>query len=589
MTEDAINVESRHTGRMLAAQELQRQRRVEAALREETRALEILNRTGAAIAAELDLRSLVQTVTDAATQLSGAEFGAFFYNRTDEHGDAYQLYTLSGAARESFERLGHPRATPIFSPTFDGDTVVRSDDITEDPRYGQWPPHYGMPKGHLRVRSYLAVPVVSRSGEVLGGLFFGHPDTGVFTERNERIVVGIAAQAAISIDNARLFEAAQKEISMRERAEQALKEADRRKDEFLATLAHELRNPLAPMRQAAMIAKRPNATREQVCWSRDVVERQVEHMALLLDDLLDICRITSGQLALRKERAALAAIVDAALETAGPALEERKHRLSVELPGKPQYLDADPMRVAQVVSNLLTNAAKYTAPGGDVRLSAFSEGGELVIRVADSGIGIDREALPRIFDMFSQPKAALDRAEGGLGVGLALVKGLVKLHGGRVEAASGGSGHGSEFTVRLPLGGAAVESAGADSSPGASASEAAPGRSILVADDNRDTADSLGALLRLHGHSVTVVYDGDAALSAFSSLEPQVAILDIGMPNRNGYEVAREIRSTERGARAILVALTGWGQDSDKERAAEAGFDHHFTKPTDIERLTALL
>ena len=367
-----------------------------------------------------------------------------------------------------------------------------------------------------------------------------------------------------------------------------MREADRRKDEVLATLAHELRNPLAPIRQAATISKSPRATEEQVRWSHDVIERQLQHMALLLEDLLDVSRITSGQLVLRKKKAELSSIVDAALETARPSLEQRRHRLTVELPSAPVHLRADPLRLAQVLANLLTNSAKYTAPGGAVRLSAGDEGKELVIQVSDSGIGIDAESLPRFFDMFSQSHSAIDRAEGGLGVGLAPVKGLVNLHGGTVEAASEGTGRGSAFTVRLPLGLAGDDMRKAESPPEPPRPEPIAGRKVLVADDNRDTAESLGAVLRFYGHDVTVVFDGDAALSTFAQIESDVAILDIGMPKRNGYELARQIREMERG-RAMLIALTGWGQDSDKRRAVQSGFDHHFTKLTHIDRLVALI
>ncbi|MGH8241596.1 MAG: GAF domain-containing protein, partial [Steroidobacteraceae bacterium] len=307
-----------HNGSIVGVSKIARdigaQKLAESALRDETRTLELLNKSGAAIAAQLDLHTLVQAVTDAATELTGAKFGAFFFTVRDEQGDAFMLYTLSGAPREAFEKLGHPRATPLFGPTFSGEPVIRSDDIFTDPRYGRWPPHHGQPAGHLPVRSYLAIPVVARDGQVIGGLFFGHPEPGRFDERSERLLVGFAAQAAIAIDNAQLFEAAQLEITRREEAEQALRETDRRKDEFLATLAHELRNPLAPIRQAALISQASAASDAQKRWSHEVISRQVQHMSLLLDDLLDVSRITRGTLELRKKRTELASIIDAAVE-----------------------------------------------------------------------------------------------------------------------------------------------------------------------------------------------------------------------------------------------------------------------------------
>jgi PAS domain S-box-containing protein len=558
----------------------------EAALREETRVLELLNATGASIAAQLDLQVLVQSVTDAATSLSGAKFGAFFYNVTDAHGESFMLYALSGAPREAFERFGLPRNTPVFNPTFRGENVIRSADITQDARYGTLGPHHGMPKGHLKLRSYLAVPVVSRSGGVIGGLFFGHPDVGVFTERAERLLVGVAAQAAVAIDNARLYDAAQREINRRESAESALRDTDRRKDEFLATLAHELRNPLAPIRQAALISTAPGATEAQKRWSHDVINRQVQHMALLLDDLLDVSRITRGTLELRIEMTELAAVIDAAVETARPALDARRHSFTIDAPAEVVHVAADPLRLAQVLSNLLTNAAKYTDPQGRIRLRVTCDAEGVTISVTDSGIGIPPESLGSVFAMFSQVHSSRDRSEGGLGIGLALARGLVELHGGTIEARSAGAGRGSEFTVRLPR---HVLAATGLQQTAASALAVVVRRRVLIADDNRDAAESLATLLRLEGHDVGVAYDGQQALAAFHELKPEFALLDIGMPKLNGYEVARKVRDGPLGQSVTLVAVTGWGQDSDKASALAAGFNHHLTKPVEFDRLSELL
>ena len=556
------------------------------ALREERRILEVLNATGAAIAAQLDLQTLVQTVTDAGTQISGARFGAFFYNVINSQGESFLLYSLSGAPREAFEKFGLPRNTAVFNPTFRGEGVVRSADITKDPRYGQMPPHYGMPAGHLQVRSYLAVPVVSRSGEVIGGLFFGHPEVGVFTPRTEQLIVAVATQAATAIDHARLYDAAQREIASRERAEGALLEADRRKDEFLATLAHELRNPLAPIRQAALISQAATATEAQKRWSHDVISRQVQHMSLLLDDLLDVSRITRGTLELRRQPTELSAVVDAAVETARPAIDTKRHLLSVEIPQTPVRFAADPLRLAQVLSNLLTNAAKYTDPEGHIRLNAAMVDSGLTITVTDSGIGIPPEDIAGVFAMFSQVKSTQDRSEGGLGIGLALAKGLVELHGGSLEARSRGVGFGSEFVVRLPLIRPQASRPKVDDAPAARASAS---RKVLIADDNRDAADSLAVLLRMDGHEVAVAYDGPQALALLAHVQPEVALLDIGMPGLDGYEVARRVRQGPLGRAITLIAVTGWGQDRDKTQAHQAGFDHHFSKPVDPERLCRLL
>jgi signal transduction histidine kinase/ActR/RegA family two-component response regulator len=375
------------------------------------------------------------------------------------------------------------------------------------------------------------------------------------------------------------------DVSGRKETEQALREADRRKDEFLATLAHELRNPLAPIRQAAMIAGIATATEAQKRWSHSVIERQVQHMSLLLDDLLDVSRITRGRLELRKQRTDLASVVSVALEAARPMIESKKHELVVDLPKDTVYIDADPLRLAQILSNLLTNAAKYTDVRGAIRLHASSQDGELVITVADNGIGIAREDMPNIFNMFSQVKSAQERSEGGLGIGLALTKGLVELHGGSVRVASEGAGKGSTFTVRLPIvaaAGSEQPSEGARRSPQLHLS-----RRILVADDNQDAADSLAMVLRAEGHEVIVAHDGERAYEAFVNHAPDVLLLDIGMPRLSGYEVAKRVRAVNKAP--LLIAITGWGLESDKARALAAGFDHHLTKPVDYKVLKELL
>ena len=376
------------------------------------------------------------------------------------------------------------------------------------------------------------------------------------------------------------------DITQRKAQERELLEADRRKDEFLATLAHELRNPLAPIRQAASIARNENATEAQRRWSNNVIERQVQHMSLLLDDLLDVSRITHGTLQLRRQHTDLQSVVGAAVETARPLIDERQHRLIVEVP-EHLHVYGDPLRLAQVLSNLLTNAAKYTPPRGSIRVVAEEVGGELVMSVEDSGIGIASEDLFRVFGMFAQLRQAQDHAAGGLGIGLALAKGIVDLHGGRIEAASGGPGKGSRFTVRLPGASraAAVEPAGRAMLNG----HAAPNKRILLADDNRDAAESLAIILRLEGHEVDLAHDGAAALQLFAEKRPDVALLDIGMPKTNGYEVAKQIRANPGGDGVLLIAITGWAQDSDKARSRAAGFDHHLTKPVEPDMLIELL
>ena len=371
-------------------------------------------------------------------------------------------------------------------------------------------------------------------------------------------------------------------------SEEVLRKADQRKDEFLATLAHELRNPLAPIRTAAEILTLPNLSRERLAWSRQVIHRQVEHMARLLDDLLDVARITRGKLRLRLQPVDLGTIVDTAVEAARPLLATKKHTLSVELPPDIPIFEADPVRLAQVLSNLLTNAAKYTDSPGQISLTARIEGEKLCIHVKDNGIGLSPAALADIFMMFSQVHDAHTRAEGGLGIGLALVKGLVDLHGGTIEVFSDGPGRGSEFVVALPCR-VSDTTHPRESALGGHAPSTLLCRKILVADDNRDAANSLALLLRLAGHDVRVAHDGQGALTLAGEFHPDCAVLDIGMPDLNGYEVARRLRLSAFGKNVRLIALTGWGQDEDKRRAHDAGFDHHLTKPVDRERLDALL
>jgi signal transduction histidine kinase/ActR/RegA family two-component response regulator len=363
-----------------------------------------------------------------------------------------------------------------------------------------------------------------------------------------------------------------------------LRAGDRRKDEFLATLAHELRNPLAPIRQAAAVANKAGVSELQRQWCNEVIDRQVQHMALLLDDLIDVSRITRGKLELRKSPTSLQAIVQAAVETSRPLLDKKAHVLHVVLPPASVLVNVDSLRIAQVVSNLLNNAAKYTNTGGTIRLSAATVDDALVITVTDNGIGISREHLAEVFKMFSQVKSAEERSEGGLGIGLALSKGLVELHGGTLVAESAGADAGSSFTVTIPRAAAAAQ----ETAPMRDAKQRpAAARSILIADDNADAAESLAVLLRLDGHDVRVAHDGEDAIRVFDESNPNVALLDIGMPRLSGHEVAARIRA--RHGAALLVAITGWGQAHDRAKARAAGFDHHLTKPVDYQQLSALI
>jgi len=377
-----------------------------------------------------------------------------------------------------------------------------------------------------------------------------------------------------------------RDITKQKEAEAALRLIDQRKDEFLATLAHELRNPLAPIRHAAMISNAANATDEQKRWSQEIISRQVRHMSSLLDDLLDISRITRGTPELRMQKTSLASIVSSAIETARPLIDEKQHRLLVEMADDLVEFAADPLRLSQVLSNLLTNAAKYTDPRGTIRVRAFADAQTVTISVTDTGVGLSKDSLNAVFAMFSQVKSTQDRSEGGLGIGLALARALVQLHGGTIEARSEGIGRGSEFILQIPRRSLIAAEA---AQPEQSVHTPPARRRVLIADDNRDAAMSLAMLLELEGHEVTVVHDGRQALQSIESLNPDVAMLDIGMPEIDGYEVARSVRQRTSGRGLMLIAVTGWGQEADRARAMDAGFDLHFTKPVEPETLIKLL
>ena len=389
----------------------------------------------------------------------------------------------------------------------------------------------------------------------------------------------------------------QTEIAERARIERALKEADRHKDEFLAMLAHELRNPLAPIHNAVQLMHRRSFTDPQLAWSRDVIGRQLAHLTRLVDDLLDVSRITRGKINLNKEVIELETLMTRTVETVQPLIDERGHTLTVDVPKGMLAVLGDPTRLVQAIGNVLSNAAKYTERGGRITLAAVESDTELVIRVRDNGIGIPADLMPMIFNLFTQLDRTSGPAQSGLGIGLALVQRLVEMHGGSVTARSEGLGHGSEFVIRLPLfirerieSGQPLQQLSALEQSMTNADLATrTQRRILVADDNNDALESLATLLQLSGHEVYTASNGAVALESAEQHRPEVALLDIGMPKLDGYEVARRIRAQPWGQRITLVALTGWGQDSDRKRSQEAGFDSHLVKPLDLDKLTELL
>jgi PAS domain S-box-containing protein len=567
------------------------------ALREESRILELLNRTGAAIGSEVDLQAIVQRVTDAATQISGARFGAFFYNVTGKDGESYELFTLSGAPREAFEKFGLPRNTPVFAATFRGEGVVRSEDITKDPRYGTMAPHRGMPKGHLPVCSYLAVPVVSRSGKVIGGLFFGHPDPGIFTERAERLVVGIAAQAAIAIDNARLFDE-RTQLLERERAARAAAERmSELKDEFLATLSHELRTPLSAILGWAQVIRSRQMGLDELRRAVEVIERNARAQTRLIEDLLDMSRITSGQIRLDVQPVQPASFIEAALETVRPAAEAKGIRLEKVLDPNAGPISGDPGRLQQVIWNLLSNAIKFTEKDGKVQVVLERVNSHIEISVADTGIGIRPEFLPHVFDRFRQADGSTTRRHGGLGLGLAIARHLTELHGGAIWVKSAGEGRGATFTIHLPLtavhrGAALDERAHPGTSAQAPFAIAFPdltGLTVLAVDDERDARDLIRRLLEECGARVLTAASAEQAIALVERHRPQLLLSDIGMPQADGFDLLRRVRALgpDRGGEIPAIALTAFARPEDRTKVLRAGFRMHVAKPVEAAELCA--
>jgi signal transduction histidine kinase/CheY-like chemotaxis protein len=428
----------------------------------------------------------------------------------------------------------------------------------------------------LGLKSYICVPLIV-TGRAFGALTFATAESGRrYVGADLALATDLAHRAAVAIENTQLY--------------QALREADRRKDEFLATLAHELRNPLAPIRNSLQILQMPRLDAETVERTREMMERQLNHLVRLVDDLLDVARVMRGKIELRLEQIELATIIARAVETVQPLVDAQGHALSVRLPSESLAIDADPVRLAQVVGNLLTNAAKYTEPNGRIWLTAQLDGDTAVLRIRDNGIGITPNMLPRIFELFVQVDQASTKAQGGLGIGLTLVKNLVEMHNGSVEAFSEGLGKGSEFVVRLPISAQKPDrDHGIEAGRQTHEPPSPSGYRLLVVDDNQDAANSLGLLLKLQGHEVRVAYSGMAALEITKTYAPDVVFMDIGMPGMDGYEVARRIREQPGLGKVVMAALTGWGQREDRRRTAEAGFNYHLVKPPEQTAIEGVL
>ncbi len=436
---------------------------------------------------------------------------------------------------------------------------------------------------HPPIRGWLAAPLVGRDGRNLGIVQLSDKLEGEFTALDEDILVQLAQMASVAIENSRLFDAVQCEKQRAERASRA-------KDEFLAMLGHELRNPLSPILTALHLARLRGT--DALLKERLIIERQVQHLIRLVDDLLDVSRITRGKITLQRQPVRVADVVARAIEIASPLLEARQHRLRVDVPDDGLWVHGDADRLSQVMANLLTNAAKYTDPGGIIDVAAARDGEEVVLRVHDSGMGISPELLPRIFDLFIQGERSLDRSQGGLGLGLCIVRSLVEQHGGRVSAESGGVGKGSEFCVRLPLLAVAVAPSilAPAAAPAVAASPAAQqARRVLVVDDNRDAAELLAEALCAVGHDARAVFNGPEAIDLARGFVPEIGFLDIGLPVMDGYELARHLRALPGCGAMYLVAVTGYGQGTDRQRSRRAGFEDHMVKPVEIDEFQRII
>ncbi len=526
-----------------------------------------LHALGARLSNSLELPKVLEEVLAAVTGLQGADLGVVML--LDRGRDAMVTAASVGftpeqlAATASAAVEGPPDGAAIAAP--DGGAPV-VEDAPADPALA---PHLATARraGYHAARS---TPLLTSGGALIGTIatYFARPPRP--TDRETRLVELYARQAAEFIYNARLY--------------REIREADRHKDEFLAMLAHELRNPLAPLMNALHMLRPGGLEGPEAEQVRDVAERQVRHLTRLVDDLLDVSRISTGKIQLRLGRVDLNTVIARAVDSARLLIESRRHELTVSTPREPILLEADAARIEQV------NAAKYTEPGGRIGLEVGREGTEAIVRVRDTGIGIAPELLPRVFDLFTQAERSLDRSQGGLGIGLTLVRRLVELHDGGVVASSGGVGRGSEFVVRLPAGPLADGVARNGDHPDGRAGrvEATPKR-VLVVDDNEDGARLLARLLRSCGHQAELAYDGPAALAAAVAYSPDVVLLDIGLPMMDGFEVARRLRELEGPNRALLVAMTGYGREEDMRRSREAGFDHHMVKPVDPQALSEML
>jgi PAS domain S-box-containing protein len=574
-------------------------KQAEAALREETRILELLNETGKKLGSQLDPRAVAQAVTDAATALSGAEFGAFFYHTIDGGAEAFQLYTISGQ-RDAFAAFGERRAVALVASKLGVEAPIQCSDAAEKHGDANTAAHRGSPAADRPLGSYLAVAVRSRTGAIIGGLLFGHSQPEVFTERGERVIAGVAAQAGVAIDNAQLYEKAQKAAEERsallESERAARNEAERMsdvKDAFLATLSHELRTPLNAILGWAQILKNAPKDRTDLLKGLDTIERNARVQTQLIEDLLDMSRITTGKLRLDVQPIQPMSFIEAAVETVQPAAEAKGIHVETVLDPDAGPISGDPNRLQQVIWNLLSNAVKFTPREGKIQILLERVDSHIEISVADTGVGIRPELIPHLFERFRQGDASTTRKYGGLGLGLSIVKSLVELHGGSVAVSSAGEGLGTTVTVVLPL--TIVHRSAARTRPDGSAqdsgfiTEELSGVTVLVVDDQPDARDLIRRVLEECAADVITASTAVEALELIESRKPDVLVSDIGMPEADGFELLRRVRAlgAERGGRTPAIALTAFARSEDRIRALRAGFVVHVSKPVDPSELIA--
>jgi PAS domain S-box-containing protein len=563
-----------------AVVDITERKHAENALREEAHVRETLAHVGASLAGELNADKLLQEMIDAGAALTSAEFGAFFYNVIDDSGEGYLLYTLSGAPNTRSDGFPHPRLTSLFGPTFRAKGTLRIDDVTTEPWYSRNAPYLAGAAAHLPVRSYLAVPVISRSGDVLGGLLFGHSRPGVFQTKHEQLAKDIAAWAALALDNARLYEDA--------------KEANRVKDEFLATLSHELRNPLnAILVWSQVLLSNTQPDLSLVTQGLDAIERNAKAQAKLVEDLLDVSRIVTGKLKIRSDEVDLTSVVSSAMDSQRLAASAKGVQLQITLDPEVQILvtgDAD--RLRQVVWNLLSNAVKFTPRGGAVRVELRRRDTTAEIVVRDTGEGIGSDFLPHIFERFRQADSTPTRRQGGLGLGLTIVRTLTEAHGGKVTAESPGEGRGATFTVRLPIRSVRSSDQGKPAPQRADeASLALSGIRVLAVDDDSDARSVLRMLLETQGARVTTAESAEKALDIFRRGQFDVLLADIGMPQQDGYSLIKAIRGMGTAQRGDIpaIAVTAYAGIPERHKILQAGYGWHLPKPLDSDRLVALI